>query len=123
MNYIKANPKVVARLGLTEARVPFPDGNYLLHYKDLTGLGLGGYNVYDEVCRKVGAVIIDHKQAYSEQHGGAPLPLPEAELEEYRVPMQEDSSKEDENTEEAVKEEPVDSTELSDESTEKGGQP
>lgn len=77
-NYLKVNPKVVAALGLSQDRNRLPDGNYLLFWRELRNLGLGGLLQYDSVMARVGAVALTPAEAVAEQNGSACKPLPAA---------------------------------------------
>lgn len=87
-NYLKVNPKVVEALGLSRERNRLPDGNYLLFWRELRNLGLGGLMQYGSVMERVGAVALTPAEAVAEQNGSACKPLPAATDPAYYVEPQ-----------------------------------
>ena len=87
--FIKANGKVAAFLGLATQRSQFPDGNFLLWKLDL--IPLGGNS--DDTLRMIGGVGMTSIEARKEQKGESCIPLPMAEDVRFRieVPSSEES--------------------------------
>lgn len=72
--YIKANPKVVAFLGLTRDRNTVKDGNYLLWQADM--LAFGPLTQLQETLTQIGGLALLAHEAREEQDGTVTRPLP-----------------------------------------------
>ena len=76
VRYIKANPKVVAYLHLTEARNQLRDTNYILWQSDI--LEFGSLTNLPAILEQIGAIALTSHEARQEQDGEVLRPLPVA---------------------------------------------
>lgn len=87
-NYIKVRPYVAEKLGVTDSRCTFPDGNYQLWEKDLMMVDRGWVRRVGETVARIGGVMFDPYRCREERERKAEecVPLPEPTDPEWAEP-------------------------------------